>query len=248
MAEQKSTPPKPISEVVRPEITQLPEITPGRMRWRNFWRSVARLLVRLLVRLEVNGLENFPEQGKVLLVSNHLGDADMAIGVAITPRTAEYMVKSELNYFPILGAILRSYGVILVHRGQPDRRAIRAAMDALSEGRPLAIAPEGRESLTGALEEGTHGAAFLALKADAPILPVTFTGTENATLLGNIRRLRRTPMTVTIGKPFTLESGPNRKESIARGTEKIMHVLARQLPPEYRGVYQSQSESDDERG
>jgi hypothetical protein len=55
-------------------------------------------------------------------------------------------------------------------------------------------------------------------------------------------------MTVTIGKPFKLETGSNRKENLARGTEQIMRTLAHQLPPEYRGVYQNESEKDDECG
>ena len=248
MADKKATPPKPVSADVHPEITQFPELTPGRERWRRFWRAVARLFVRLFGRVQIEGQKNFPAEGPVIVVSNHLGDVDMVLGLTFTPRTLEYMVKSELNYFPILGAILRSYGVIMIHRGRADRRALRAALEALSEGRPLAIAPEGRESLSGELEEGTQGAAFLALRAKAPILPVTFTGTENTALFRNIKRLRRTPMTVTIGKPFKLESGPNRKENLARGTEQIMRTLARQLPPEYRGVYQNGLESNDERG
>jgi 1-acyl-sn-glycerol-3-phosphate acyltransferase len=135
-----------------------------------------------------------------------------------------------------------------VHRGQPDRRALRAALQALEQGRIVGIAPEGRESLTGALEEGTAGAAYLALKADAPVLPVTFTGSENVRLLRNIRRLRRTPMTVTIGPLFHLDPAGDYKAAIERGTREIMMTLARQLPPEYRGVYKSNAEKQDERG
>ena len=56
------------------------------------------------------------------------------------------------------------YGTIWVHRGRPDRRALRAALNGLAEGRMLAIAPEGRESISGELEQGTDGAAYIALR------------------------------------------------------------------------------------
>ena len=101
----------------------------------------------------------------------------------------------------------------------------------------IAIAPEGRESMTGALEEGTHGAAYLALKAGVPILPVTFTGTENSRVYGNLEKLRRTEISMIVGPPFTLDEPSNRKEAIEEATRKIMGILAAQLPEHYRGVY-----------
>src|SRR4030067_146028 len=117
-----------------------------------------------------------------MVVSNHLGDADLIVGMAYSPYEVEILSKAELYDYPILGKLMDAYGVIWVHRGQPDRRALRAALEALRQGRVVGIAPEGRESLTGSLEEGTGGAAYLALKADGPILPVTFTGTQKATV------------------------------------------------------------------
>jgi hypothetical protein len=111
----------------------------------------------------------------------------------------------------------------------------------LTEGRFVSIAPEGRKSLTGALEEGTDGAAYLAIKLDTLLLPVTFTGTENRRIFGNLKHLRRTAVTVTIGEPFRLKTTEDRRKDIAQGTLTIMHTLAHQLPSEYRGVYQTPS-------
>jgi 1-acyl-sn-glycerol-3-phosphate acyltransferase len=130
-----------------------------------------------------------------------------------------------------------TYGVIWVHRGRPDRRALHAVLDGLAEGRVIAIAPEGRESVSGALEEGTPGAAYLALKSGAPILPVTFTGTENRNVYGSLKRLRRAEISLTIGKPFHLDQSGNWRQAVDQGTQQIMLTLAEQLPPEYRGVY-----------
>jgi hypothetical protein len=77
---------------------------------------------------------------------------------------------------------------------------------------------------------------------DALLLPVTFTGTENRRIIDNLKHLRRTAVTVTIGKPFRLETTGDRRKDIAQGTLTIMHTLARQLPSEYRGVYQTPSQ------
>ena len=69
------------------------------------------------------------------------------------------MGKIELSEHWLVGPVFRGYGVIYVHRGQPDRKAIRAALEGLAEDRLIVLAPEGRESLEGRLEEGTGGAA-----------------------------------------------------------------------------------------
>jgi 1-acyl-sn-glycerol-3-phosphate acyltransferase len=162
----------------------------------------------------------------------------LIIGLAISPlQNVEIIAKSELYEFPILGYILDIYGVIWVHRGRPDRKALRTALQALEHERIIALAPEGRESLSGTLEEGTGGAAYLALKSNAPIIPVTVTGTENDKVYGNLRCFRRTSVSLKVGLSFYLQHKSNLRESIRDGTETIMKSLASQLPYSYRGDY-----------
>lgn len=232
-----STPPKPRTEEIRTEITRLPEITFGRRIARLLWRWVSILLVRLFTRPRAQGLENFPENGPALIVVNHLGDADAILGLAFFPKLIDTTAKADLYDFPVLGALMDAYGVIWLHRGQADRRALRACLQGLEEGRLIGIAPEGRESLTGGLEPGTQGAAYLAYRSGAPLVPVTFTGTRNVQILGNLRRLRRSDVSLTVGKPFDIPIRGDRKEILREGTELVMRTLAAQLPEEYRGVY-----------
>ncbi len=213
------------------------------MAWRRRWRWVGKKLVRWLTKAQAHGLENFPAEGPALLVTNHLGDADVLLALAFFPRFVEPLTKVELYDFPVLGKLMDAYGVIWVHRGQPDRRALRAALSALQEGRLVGLAPEGRQSLTGSLEEGTGGAAYLALKANVPIVPITLVGTEDSNIYSNLRRFRRPHISVTVGPPFRLEPDADRRQAIERGTQKIMRRLARQLPEAYRGVYRTDEEA-----
>jgi len=135
-----------------------------------------------------------------------------------------------------VGPIFRAYGVIFVHRGKPDRKAIRAALDGLAEGRMIVVAPEGRESIEGRLEEGTDGAAFLAMKSGAPIVPIAMTGTENEKIF-NRKWWRRAPVTLTVGKPFKLQEQADRQKMLREGTHQIMVTLASLLPESYQGSY-----------
>lgn len=237
------SPPKPITDIWRPDLVALPRLTFGRRVFRAFLRGLSKLATFLLLRARVSGLENFPKRGPALIVFNHLGDADAVLMLAALPinSPAEGIGKIELNDHWFVGPIFRAYGIIWVHRGQPDRRAIRAALDALAEGRMVALAPEGRQSLIGGLEEGNAGAAFLALKSGAPIVPIGMTGTENSNVFGHLKRWKRAPVTLVVGKPFTLqEHGQgDRQNTIREGTRQIMESIASLLPESYRGNYRS---------
>ncbi len=245
MPQETHTPPKPRSELIRPEITFLPPLTLGRRIFRRFVLILARFLGWLLLDVQVTGRENVPSRGPVLVVSNHLGDADLIVGWTFSPIPSDVLSKAELYDYPVVGTLLRAYGVIWVHRGQPDRRALRAALQGLEQGRLVAIAPEGRESVSGALEEGTGGAAYLAWKSGAPVLPVAFTGTENAVVYARLKRWRRARVTAAVGPPFRLENLPDRRQAIERGTERIMQAIAGLLPADYRGIYRSQEAKQD---
>jgi len=240
-----SLPEKPVAEVRRPELTCLPAITYARRLTRWLLRGFVRLLVNCFTRPNVSGLENYPGKGPALVVMNHLGDADPLVLLALLPIFPEFLAKIELYNIPVLGALIHAYGVIWIHRGRPDRRAVRAALEGLQIGKLIGVAPEGRESPLGVLEEGTDGAAFLALKSGVTLIPVTLTGTQNVRLYGNMKRLRRTPITLRVGKAFQLpqtvkgsgEEQTGRQGALRASTRYIMEMLASQLPPEYRGIY-----------
>jgi 1-acyl-sn-glycerol-3-phosphate acyltransferase len=228
---------KPITEIYRPELTRLPPLSIKRKIARWLLKILTWILTRLLLKTTVEGREYIPREGPILMVSNHLGDADGVVGLAVAKVPFDVLGKIELYQIPYFGKLLDWYGIIWVHRGRPDRRALKAVLNGLAEGRMVAIAPEGRESLSGSLEEGTDGAAYIAIKADVPILPIVITGTENWRIYGNLKKFRRTQVTARVGPPFRLENTGNRRSDIAVGTKTIMTTLAQMLPPEYQGVY-----------
>ena len=243
-----SPPPKPVTEVWRPDLVALAKLTPGRRLFRSFAHGLTKLMTSLLLRAEARGLENFPRRGPAVVVFNHLGDADAVLMMAKLPYESpvEGIGKIELNEHWLVGPVFRAYGIIWVHRGQPDRKALRSALDALAQGRMVALAPEGRQSVIGGLEEGNPGAAFLALKSGAPVVPVGLTGTENSNVFGHIKRWKRAPVSITVGKPFFIqaptgseESGTKSQRAMRDATRQIMESIARLLPEAYRGSFKS---------
>jgi 1-acyl-sn-glycerol-3-phosphate acyltransferase len=223
-------------------LTRLPRLHRARRWFRGFARALCWLVITLCTKRTVEGIENFPREGPALVVINHLGDADAPLLVSSAPVSLDVLGKVELYDFPILGRLMDWYGVIWLHRGRADLRAIQAALDGFAEGRIIVIAPEGRYSLIGGLEEGSKGAAYLAYKADVPILPVAVIGTENAHVYGYLKRWRRAPVRFRVGKAFRLSRQADRREMTRVGTHQIMESLANLLPEAYRGAYRTVSD------
>ena len=202
------------------------------------FKSLLRILLSLLTHWEVEGEENLPPGGPLLLVFNHLAWFDAPLVIATLPWPMTGIALKDLQRIPVTGQLLSLSGVIWVDRGRYDREALRQALTLLKEGGVLGIAPEGRMSVTGALERGKTGPVFIARKADVPILPIAVTGTEKA--LGEWRSFRRPRLKAVIGEVFKLpERGrfESRKEERQADADFIMERLAELLPPEYRGVY-----------
>jgi 1-acyl-sn-glycerol-3-phosphate acyltransferase len=201
-------------------------------------KRIVTVLFNLLTRWEVEGEENLPAGGPLLMVFNHLAWWDAPLAMAALPFEITGIALKELERIPITGQILRLSNAILVDRGRYDREALRQALAVLEGGGILAIAPEGRMSVTGALERGKPGSVFIARRADVPILPIGLVGTDK--VLGEWRRFRRPYLKVVIGKVFRLPEGreyASRKEARQADADFIMERLAELLPPEYRGVY-----------
>jgi len=231
-------PPKPVSEIWRPGLVRLPKLTPARRAFRIFAHALLKLIAKICLKVSSEGMENFPHKGPLLVVINHLGDADVPAIISVLPFSPDALGKIELFDYPILGKLMDWYGVIWLHRGRADTRALRATLDGLAEGRIIVIAPEGRYSLTGALEAGNGGAAFLAYKSGVMVLPITVTGTEKENVYGSMKKFKRAQVNIRVGKMFKLAGQPDsRQEAVDLGTHQIMQALADLLPEKYKGAY-----------
>jgi 1-acyl-sn-glycerol-3-phosphate acyltransferase len=180
-----------------------------------------------------------PVQGPLVVAFNHLTHLDAPLLIAFFPRELEVLALSDLHETPRIGWPLRAYGAITVHRGRFDRAVLRKALAVLCESGALALAPEGRMSVTGSLERATHGAAHLALCAGTPILPAAVVGTELAA--SALRRFRRAQVSLVFGEayhpPVRSRNPARQREQVKEVTETFMLCLAALLPPEYRGEY-----------
>lgn len=205
-----------------------------------FYRLVQRVLMtlfRLLTRLHVSGLENVPLTGPVIISPNHLHVLDIPlVGICIRRRSA--ILAADKWRGKLGGWVMeRVTNVIYVARGEPDREALTASLKVLKAGRALAVAPEGTRSRKPGLQEGHDGAAYLASRTGASIVPVAVWGHEKA--LARLGHLRRADVHIVLCRPITLPSETARARTAElRGyTEQIMMAIAREMPPEYRGVY-----------
>ncbi|MFC2001419.1 lysophospholipid acyltransferase family protein [Chloroflexota bacterium] len=196
-----------------------------------------RMVLFLLTRYRVNGEENIPAQGPLLIVANHISMADPPILGASIGRKAMFMAKEELFRARFSSYVIRSFGAFPVRRGGLDRKSLNQAEQWLARGMVLVMFPEGQRSKTTQLQPAFSGSALIASRIGAPILPVGITGTEK--IKGMNWWLRRPKITVNIGHPFHPSPGSDKltKSELAQQTNAIMEHIAELLPPEYRGHY-----------
>ena len=204
-----------------------------------------RLLMKLLLRLEVSGLENIPVEGPVIIVINHIAFLDPLMICGVSPRLVIPLAKREAFDSFLWRPFLTIYGAIPVQRGEADTRAVRTALKLLKHNGVILMAPEGTRSPTYELQPGKEGAALIALRSEATIVPIGITGTHQ--IKANLTKLKRAPVRLVVGLPFRLHSttasGRVARSETAAMTQAIMYRLAQQLPPGFRGVYSDLKET-----
>ncbi len=202
-----------------------------------------KTLLILLTRWRVEGKENVPKKGQLIVVANHLNLIDPPLLGASVPRRIYFMAKQEL-FRPSLGAhFVRAYGAFPVRRGELDREALRRALEVLKKGQVVGMFPEGKRSLNNRIQPMQPGTSFVAVRSGAPILPVGISGSEQIKGIGFI--LRRPRITVTIGQPFTLppvEDKPLRSQ-LPQLSDLIAERVAELLPPSYRNSRHNQQDN-----
>jgi 1-acyl-sn-glycerol-3-phosphate acyltransferase len=154
----------------------------------------------------------------------------------VTRRFLVPMSKIENMQHPIIGLMGRLWGVYPVRRGEADRVALASTLELLRQGRPVLIAPEGTRSP--ALIEAKDGTTFVATRAHATIVPIGLEGTDQ--FPGTLKRLRRAPVTVQIGRPFRFRTNGRARiprDELRQMTREMMYQIAHLVPEHRRGAY-----------
>ncbi len=162
-----------------------------------------RMASRVLLNLHIDGLENVPKSGPLIVIANHFSWFDAPLLTLSLPFQPAFMVASESQRFWFVRMFMRAFHGIPIWRGQVDRKALSAAIARLKQGRAIAIFPEGGidpnfaerrargetiiEARSGFISrfdaQLTHpepGTAYLALQSQARLLPVALLGTEKS--------------------------------------------------------------------
>ena len=193
--------------------------------------DIVRILLQLFFRMATNwqvaGRKYVPSYGKFVLVANHLSVADPPLIGASFNRRMAFLAKQELFTGRFTGWFLRKLGAIPVTRGRMSREILRSTERLLEKGEVLAVFPEGARSSDGQLGPAFAGAALIALRNQAPVLPVAISGTRDIHGFGWIRH--RPKLKVNIGPSFMLYEGrPKTIDSqlLKQSTVLIMERIA----------------------
>jgi 1-acyl-sn-glycerol-3-phosphate acyltransferase len=201
---------------------KLPEIDKVNPAWYEFSRSSTRNTVfRFVGPLRVRGAENVPRTGATIIASLHVSELDPpAIGSA-TRRRLRFMAKVEL-FKGFFGRLIASYGAFPVHRGEADTEAIRRSLDYLAHGEALLLFPEGTRGDGKRLGPIGRGAALLAKRSGAWVVPTAITGTQFMLPKG-AKKIKRGRVMVAFGKPFRYsDCGDDREAFLSRLEAEIL--------------------------
>ncbi|EKQ70765.1 1-acyl-sn-glycerol-3-phosphate acyltransferase [Leptolyngbyaceae cyanobacterium JSC-12] len=173
--------------------------------------SVVSPMLHTYFRGRIYGAENVPQTGPLVIVSNHASDFDPPMLSNCMQRPVAFMAKEELFQVPVLKQAITLYGAYPVKRGSPDRSAIRAALASLEQGWAVGVFITGTRTRDGRVTDPKLGAAMIAAKAQAPLLPVSLWGTHAIFQKGSALP-RPVPVTVRVGELMPPPTSSKREE------------------------------------
>lgn len=195
------------------------------VRTPSWWaRPVGWLLAHVLWNTQVLGRDNLPATGPVVLAANHTGFADGPLVFAVAGRPVHMLVKASMFRWP-LGAVLRRSGQIPVDPSE-SRAALVAALGVLRCDGVVGLFPEGRRG-RGDLSQTRAGAAWLALNAHAPVVPVAVLGTRRTgERVGSVPGPRRR-LVVEFGAPVRVvrRPGVSGKQALEDANDEIRRAI-----------------------
>jgi len=216
---------------------------PRNLTRRGFLRGAIKVASGILLDYKIEGKENLPKGGPLLIVGNHFSFLDSISPIHVTRYALEFIGDSEMPMAPGIVKFLPSiWGALKITQGRPNLEAIRAAEAILEQNGILAIFPEGHVHKP-PLGSPLPGAAFLALRLGVPIIPIGTYSEDDWNIFGTLTTKHRLARVVTrIGKLFgpLVVRDPNRvpaREEVNQAGQEIMEQIAQVLPESARGPY-----------
>jgi len=206
------------------------------IRW--FVTYACKFGLEVMCKIEKENWEAIPQHGPLIAYANHTGTVEAPlVFTQMQPRKVTGLAKIETWDNKFLGWVFNLWEMIPIRRGEADMEALRKCLEALEKGFILGMSPEGTRSKSGALLRAHGGIALLALKSGAPLLPMAQWGGQH--FGSNVKKFKRTPVTLKVGRPFYLDSRGEKvtKEIRQQMADEMMYQLAKLLPEELRGEY-----------
>ena len=197
----------------------------------SFVRGLLALLCRIVTRYEVVGRENIPSSGAFVLAPIHRSNIDTPLAAALTRRRLRFMGKDSLWRNPAMGWVLSSLGGFPVSRGTADREALKRCVAVLEQGEPLVLFPEGTRQSGPDVKPLFDGAAYIAVKAGVPIVPVGIGGSERVMPKGS-KMIHPRKCVMIVGAPIRAES-----DSEGRVPRSAVRDLTMRLSAELQGLF-----------
>jgi 1-acyl-sn-glycerol-3-phosphate acyltransferase len=179
-------------------------------------------------RPRVSGVEHVPTSGPFILAPVHRSNADFAFAIFVTDRKTFFMAKDNLWHVAVLGRFIQSMGAFPVHRGSADRHALQTAEAVLRAGEGLVLFPEGTRQDGPQLGPLHEGAAFLAARTGAPIVPLGISNTDRALPRGSkLPRPVRARVVVgpSVPAPVSVDGARVPRSAITATTEALRIAL-----------------------
>ena len=206
---------------------------------RKFMQFLSKIALWLLTDLTIEGQENFPREGPLIVIGNHFSFLDPVAFVRVAPVPMEFFGGAVNPHAPKSVIFLpRMWGFLPVKRGTGSTFALREAEKVLNRGGILGIFPEAG-NWAQVLRPARPGAAFLVSRTEALILPIGLDNFDQ--VFPSLKKFKRAKVKVKIGKPYkplqVTGKGPERRQQLDELGHEMMGRIAKLIPPEKRGYY-----------
>jgi 1-acyl-sn-glycerol-3-phosphate acyltransferase len=182
------------------------------------------IILRVYFRPRVNGVEQIPEQGGVILAANHFSFVDPLLLGTFLPRRVWFVMAEDMYRKPVFYQFSKLMDVVPVTQGVGQTGPIRRCLKLLKEGKTIGIFPEGQRSRTGALLPAQKGVGFLACRGGMPVVPAALIGTREAFPVGKLIP-RPFQVQIFVGRPIQFNRSDDPEEVAARVRQAIADIL-----------------------